>query len=71
MYKTKITPCVLVNFSSLFFPAERPSFSEEAQAIIEKIAVTGKDDFAAALCVLMLIKYLMVIISRLRGSPLA
>ena len=62
MYKTKITPCVLINFSHCYYFRLRLSFSEEAEAIIEKITVTGKDDFAAALCVLILIKHLMAIV---------
>lgn len=57
---------------SLSFPAESSSFSGEAKAIIEKMAgmtATEKEEMTNALCVS--IKHIMVIISQLRGSPLA
>lgn len=64
MNKTKITTCVLVNFSLLLFPAEGLSFSEEAEATMKKktgMTVTEKE----ALCVSII--HIMFIISRLRG----
>ena len=64
---TEIIACVLLNFSSLLFPAESLSFSVEE--MLEKIIAMGKEAMTAALCVS--IKHIMVIISRLRGSPLA
>jgi hypothetical protein len=66
--KTKITKCVLINFPSLLFPAERMSFSAEAEAILMDIGLTGEEAMTKALCVSIL--HIMVIISRLRGSPL-
>ena len=67
--KTQLNKCVLINFSSLLYRAKRLSFSEEAKATIEEIIVKGKKAMANALCVTF--KYIMVIISRLRGLPLA
>ena len=68
---SRITKCVLVNFPSLLFPAERFSFSDEAIALIEKITkmtVTEKDAIKDALWVS--IKHIIVIIPQLRGWPL-
>lgn len=69
MGKTKFTVCVLKNFSSLLFPAERLSVSEEGKAIFDNAIGPGKEAMKEALCVS--IKHIMVIIFRLRGSHLA
>ena len=65
MLKTTINKCVLMNFSSLLFPAERLSFSAEAKAVLADIGLTG-EEMTEALCVSIL--HIMIIISRLRGS---
>jgi hypothetical protein len=41
----------LINFSSLLFPSDRLSFSEGAEAIFEKMTVTGEEAMTEALCV--------------------
>ena len=66
--KAKIIECVLINFSSLSFWAERLSFSAEAKDIMAAMTLGGRKAMMEALCVL--IKHIIVIISRLRGWPL-